>query len=260
MLGHEVGKHLKDCSFVAVAFAGGMSELAHIPARSILVNDLHRHVLNLAQVVRDQHAELVALLEAEPFHPDVLASAQERCRHREGVTGIAMPLNGDLHWARDYFICSWMARNGKAGTKSEFDTGMSLRYEAGGGDSAKRFRSATEALKDWSKIMSRCTFTTDDVFAMLDKIADKEGVGVYADPPFPKHGDSYKFGFTEAQHQQLALRLAQYEKATVVCRFFDVPLIRKLYSEQRWTWHLLEGRNAANNATPEVLLVNRRTA
>ena len=34
----------------------------------------------------------------------------------------------------------------------------------------------------------------------------------------------------------------------------DVPLIRALYPEPAWQWHLLTGRDQANGDKPEVLL------
>jgi hypothetical protein len=49
-LAENVGKLLRGCSWVGVPFAGGMSELLHITAPSVLVSDLHTHVLNLAAV------------------------------------------------------------------------------------------------------------------------------------------------------------------------------------------------------------------
>jgi hypothetical protein len=45
--------------------------------------------------------------------------------------------------------------------------------------------------------------------------------------------------------------------ARVVCRFYDHPLVRELYPEQRWTWrHLAGGRKQTNGDAPEVLLLN----
>lgn len=263
MLGQHVGRLLKECKWVGVPFAGGMSELAHIGARTMLVGDKHRHVINLAQVVAcpEGHVRLREQLDSTIFHPDVLVAAQDRCRAREtadpGPCRESVAEGGSLSWAFDFFICAWMARNSTAGTKTEFNAGPSVRWEAGGGDSVVRFRNATESLADWHKVMRRCTFVTDDVFDFLDKVKDQTGHGLYLDPPFPGPGDKYKHTFGEVVHRRLAEQLTEFKVCRVVCRFYDVPLVRELYPESAWEWHLLEGRKQSNDAAPEVLLVNR---
>lgn len=262
MLAAHVGKLLKGCEWVGVPFCGGMSELAHIDARTLLVSDLHRHVINLARVVANTaaRAELIARLEATPFHPDALRFAQEACGRLEPLVPEQLPPSWacapDVGMAAHYFVCSWMARNGTAGTAREFDAGIATRWNAGGGDSAVRFRNATESLADWSKIMRRCTFVCLDVFDFLDKVHDQPGHGLYLDPPFPGPGDRYRHTFGEDVHRRLASRLCMFDQCRIVCRFYDVPLIRELYPEGPWIWHRLEGgRKQTNAEAPEVLLV-----
>jgi hypothetical protein len=253
MLGEHVGKALAGCEWVGVPFAGGMAELAHIKARTMLVSDLHRHVINLATCVAhpDLKAKIVERCDATLFHPDALALAQEKCMAYEHQ-GIERP---DVQAAYYYFVCVWMARNATAGTDGEFRAGLSLRWNAGGGDSAVRFRNATESLADWLPILRRCTFCTDDVFDFLNKVHDEPKHGLYLDPPFPGPGDKYRHKFGETLHRKLAARLAEFNVCRVVCRFYDVPLIRELYPEPAWTWQSLSGRKQTNDAAPEVLIV-----
>lgn len=260
MLAENAGQMLDGCNWVGVIFAGGMSELKYIKARTILVNDTHSHVINLASVIANPGLkdEMVRRLNSLPFHPDVLRDAQKRCVfHERQAPGYSEPhsVEACLEWAVDFFTCSWMARNGKAGTDDEFSTGMSLRYEASGGDSAVRFRNATESLNEWSTIMRRCTFSTDDCFVFLDKCKDIVGNAIYCDPPFPGPGDAYKHKFSIDMHRKLAARLLMFENCRVSCRFYDSPLIRELYPEAAWNWHTLVGRTQANKKSPELLLV-----
>lgn len=254
MLAEEPGRLLADCQWVGVGMAGGMAEVRHMKARTVVVNDLHRHMMNLAMVVSDQESKalLIKRLDDLPFHPDTLASAQERCLAREIVASAPF---GGVSWAADYFVSSWMARSSKCGTDDEFNGGLSLRWEAGGGDSAKRYHSAVESLEAWHQVLKRCTFSTLDVFEWLDKCQDRKGHGIYLDPPFPGPGDAYRHKFDQAQHCKLAARLVCFKETRVVCRFYDVPLIRELYPESLWTWHQFTGRKQSNDAAPEVLLV-----
>lgn len=267
-LADQVGALLGGQDWVGVPFAGGMCELLHIKAATVLVSDLHAHVLNLASVVADPelNAKLRERLDALPFHPDVLAWAQYRCIKREAALDASA--NGgevgdsprDLDWAADYFLCSWMGRNGKAGTAGEFNSRLSVRWCAGGGDSAMRFRNATESLAAWQKVMRRCTFVRRDVFDFLDRAPDEDRHALYLDPPFPGPGEEYKYTFGEEQQRMLASHLAAFERTRIVVRFYDHPLVRELYPDSGWAWHVpVGGRKQTNEAAPEVLLVKQAT-
>jgi site-specific DNA-adenine methylase len=95
------------------------------------------------------------------------------------------------------------------------------------------------------------------VFEFLVRCEDSPGHGIYCDPPFPGPGDRYKHQFSEDSHRMLAQKLATFTKTRVVCRFYDHPLIRELYPEERWTWVRLKGRDQANNGDKqELLLIN----
>ena len=260
MLAPIVGKELRGCKWVGVPFAGGMSELAHIKASTIVVGDLHRHVINLALVLacKGQPERLMMKLGALPFHPDTLAYAQKACLEMERGGWNFGELDGRPaeQWALNYFICCWMGRSAKAGTEDEFKGNLPVRWSATGGDSNTRYRSAIESLEAWCAIVRRCNFVVQDVFEFLDNVKDLVGHGLYLDPPFPGPGDAYKHKFTEDQHRQLAAKLATFRNCRIVCRFYDHPLVRELYPEPNWTWVMLKGRKQSNDAAPEVLLIN----
>ena len=254
MLAHEVGKALSGCSWVGIPFAGGMSELLHVKASTVLVNDAHRDVINLAQIVANEAAcdWLIQEASAAPFHPDVLATAQERC------LGSPCPIGGDAKRALYYFITCWMGRSGIAGTDAEFKGNLPIRWSATGGDSNTRYRSAVESLRAWRKILQRCNFSCLDCFEFLAKCQDKPGHAIYADPPWPEDGDDYRHKFTEAHQRRLAAVLTEFQEARVVVRYGDHALIRELYPEALWTWDLLTGRTQSNGEKNEVLLTRRR--
>ena len=254
MLAHEVGAELAGMKWVGVPFAGGMCELAHIDARSIVVGDLHRHLINLARTVADDELRpiLIKHLRRAAFHPDELDQAQEWCKiHDPQPT-----LKADLQAAYCYFVCCWMGRSHIAGTKDEFHGRLSTRWNANGGDSNVRYRSAVRSLTSFSKIVRRCNFSVLDVFEFLDRCEDVPMHGLYLDPPFPGPGDSYRHKFSIEEHRLLAKRLAQFGCMRVVCRFYDHPLIRELYPQGVWNWRFLKGRKQSNEASPECLLIN----
>lgn len=253
LLASRVGDMLSTCSWVGVPFAGGMSELAHIKARSIVVNDLHRHVINLARCIADDatRRDLFRIVDRLPFHPDTLTESRERCRHAaEGVEAAA--------W---YFVSVWMNRSGKAGAGDEFRGSLPVRWTSSGGDSNTRYRSAVRSMVAWSRIVKRCNFQVMDAFDFLPKVKDTPATGIYCDPPFPGPGKDYLHNCGETEdaqtrwHVRLRDAVERFQETRVVCRFYDHPLIRLLYTRDCWEWVELTGRKQTNGSAPEILLI-----
>jgi hypothetical protein len=272
ILAHQAGRQLGRCKWVGVPFAGGMSEIPHIQARCLAINDLHRHVINLARVIQDPKLGPVFRRRVAHLvcHPDVLDAAQERCRLREAAqaTGLfaAAPdpaLFDRLDWAVDYFVCAWMSRSNVVGSRYEFAGGLPVRWNTNGGDSATRYRSAVRSIVAWRREFTRdgVNFTTLDAFEFLESCKDEDGHGIYSDAPWPRtaeaeKGDRYTNVFPEAKQRQLAKRLGAFRRARVVVRYGDHPLIREIYPPSRWNVIELAGRDQANKTANELLIVN----
>ncbi len=257
-LAHKVGDLLAGCKHVTVPFAGGMCELPYITANIVVVSDLHRHVINLARVIQQHREKLQQTIEDTAFHPNQLVLSQNNCRRIESSKNPPDDESACFWWAFDYFCCVWMSRSATAGTDSEFNGAISTRWIASGGDSVVRFRNAGESLTAWQEVMRRCSFVCMDFFDLIEKVADLPENGLYNDSPFPGPGDNYKHKFGEPELRRMAARLAKFEKLRIVTRYYDHPLIRELYPEDRWTWHRLDGgKTQKNKEAPEVLLVNR---
>lgn len=261
MIAKSIGSALEGCAFVGIPFCGGCSAVQYITARSIVCNDAHKHLINLAKIAADPKLgpELYRRLRRRMFHPDTLAEAQEYCREQEmdGAFGWAMNRFADpLDWATAYFITVWMARGGQAGTDGEFNQKLSFRWNANGGDSNTRFRSATQSFVAWRRILKRCNFTCMDAFDFLANIEDAEGNALYVDAPWPDDGDSYKHKFNDADQVRLADRLSSYSKTRVVIRFGVHPLITRLYPSSRWYWREQTSRAQSNGAVKESLICN----
>lgn len=262
ILAEAVGKLLTGCSFVAIPFAGGMCEVPCIQARTKLVGDVHRHVINLARVVADPglRPQLEARLEQKCFHPDELAAAQAYCLNIEKTISSGLFVDRSvlpvfpLEWAEAFFVATWMSRGGNAGTKNEFNAGQSVRYDAGGGDSNARYRSAVDSMEAWQHAMIGCNFVCEDFRELLSVVKDEPGVGIYEDCPWVGLGASYKHPFTERDHRDLARINGGYKQARVVVRYGVCPLVEELYPRTEWDWREQVSRSQANGAVKEVLL------
>ena len=269
----EPGRFLRGCKVINVPFVGGFCEVpffvpitfngepTHGEANIVNVNDLDRHIIHLGRFIRDRREELQAELDATLFHFDELADAQTAMKAREQTAynladvdecNLLTP-RARLEWARDYFICSWMTRGGSGGARGEFNQGMSIRYKSTGGDSVVRFRSATEALTEWQKVMRLCTFNVMDALKFIEEVLERDipETGVYADAPWPQDGDNYRHNIDQ---RKLANMLTAFKKARVCVRFGEHDLIRELYPEGVWTWHRLESKTQARTPKSEVLL------
>jgi len=259
MVGQHAGKALKGCEWIGVPFAGGMAELIHFDARTMLISDLHWQVLNLAETAahRIYGPQLYRRLNRILFHEATLSHAQMQCLDYWGVEPPdEIPC---LEAAVDYFVAVWMNRSALAGTDGEFRGGLPVRWDAGGGDSAVRYRSAIKALIAFRRTLQRCNFVMLDAFLFLDKVHDRPGHGLYIDPPWLQDGGGYKHKFDEAAHRRLAPQLAAFKQTRVVVRAGDHPLVRELYPADLWDWQMMDGRTQANKTKSEVLLIRNGT-
>lgn len=265
MTADRYAKALEACKWVGIPFAGGMSIVSRLKARTIVCNDLHRHMINLARVVRDPEKkhQLSERLESRLFHPDELSNSQAFCRL---ATKESYSPWGDVEWAAHFFYSAWVGRNGEAGGKREFNAPLSVRWNAAGGDSVVRYRSAVEAIDHWHRVFTEeknVTFECEDALLHIAKWKDDPTHGAYVDPPFPGPGDRYQHncGVTETEqrewHEALRGWLGRFKDMLIVCRFYDHPLVRELYSADRWSYTEFDGRAQTNGSRPEVMLVNR---
>lgn len=252
----EVGKLLRDCRMVYVPFGGGMCEIPHIDAKQILVNDKHSHVVNLCCVIADDAKRqwLIDSADGMPYHPDVLATAQRKAVEWESRIGTGERVKSCHETALAYFVAVWMGRGGNAGTDGELKGSLPIRWNANGGGSNRRYRTAIEALDAWGVAFRRCEFTCLDAFEFLAKCQDEPHHGIYVDSPWPDAGEEYKHRFSDADQSRLAEALGGFATARVVVRFGEHPLIRRLYPDSLWTWRPLTSRNQANNVKPEFLI------
>lgn len=276
----EAGRQLGKLDWCGIPFCGGLGIVQHITARTILANDLHRHVINLARVVADDARKdaLAARLAAMPFHPDALAEAQAYCREQDAPVsslfgGESVVAADDLEWAAAYFVCSWMSRAGSSGCDGEFDAPLATRWTAGGGDSNTRYRNAVASLEAWNQQLTRCTFECMDGFEFIEQVLKKDASptrgdeirGLYVDPPFPGPGKAYTHQLTPDDQQtfggqrRLAGLLNGIKTYKVCVRYYDHPLIRELYPEGKWTYLRPNSKTQTNKEVAELLLVNSPT-
>ena len=248
---------LADCKHVVVPFCGGLSIVAHLvkTAGEIICNDKHRLAMNFYNVLRDESLKnrLIEQLQATPFHEDLLYKSQQLCKtHPDHWLS-------DLMMAYHYFITCWMGRSGKSGTNSEFNGGLAMRWDAGGGSSPLRFQTAVRSIKDyWGPICERCSFVCKDWTEIVNKVKDDPKNALYADAPWPDAGDDYVHSFRNPQdHIRLRNELLRFKETKILVRYGDNKLIRDLYGDTNyWRIRTLVSRDQANNGVGELCITN----
>jgi len=250
-------------------FCGSMAVLmAKPPCTMETVNDLHADLINLARVIKDTQLgpQLYRQLRRTLMHEQLFKEAAARYKDR-GYFSLPPAPDYDLPRAYDYFICSWIGRNGCAGTQS-YNQGYCVRYTANGGHAAKRWQSVIASIPAWRRRLAAVTILHRDAFELLERIDDSQGTAIYIDPPYLKKGAKYIHDFEAADHLRLAEALKRFRKARIVVSYYDDEQLRELYpgwppvkitiTKSLGNQNRRDKENKGKQVV-EVLLVNQKT-
>jgi DNA adenine methylase len=242
-------------------FAGSLAvELAKPPAVMETVNDLHGDVVNLARVLRDEslsgrlYWRLTRTIPGEQVFRESLYALGTG-----PAPGIDREPSADR--AYHYFLVSWLGLNGMAGTH-RVGSSFSTRYTSNGGAPAKRFVGAVESVPWWHERLRTVLILSECGIALAERIEDKAGTVIYADPPYLEKGSRYLHDFDSDDHRRLAAALCRYTRTRVVVSYYAHPDLAALYPG----WRVIEcpvtqgmARLPAGQVktAPEVLLVNQ---
>lgn len=270
----ELGKHTQYfepfCGSCAVLFAKE-------PSQKETVNDLHGDLINLARCLQVEKS-------AEQLY--------DRCQRAlvcEGLLNDARaffkanptpdPQIVDTTRAYWYFLASWMARNGTAGTK-RLDYQLAVRWTKSGGSPTVRWRNVVQSIPWFHQRLLNVVILQRDAFGILDRFEDCSATAIYVDAPYTDDtrsgfrkgkGSDHKYlhefdhgtGLFEDDHTRLRNILAAYKHARIVVSYYDSRRIRQLY--KGWTFvdhsrqknlHAQNGRGMTLKQAPEVLIIN----
>ena len=144
-------------------FAGSMAVLMAKPPVSMeTVNDLHRDLINLACVVRDQKMgpRLYRMLRRTLMHEDLFDESDAFMREveRTGIAGLPEGLPRKMvERAYNFFVVSWMGRNGCAGQPSNKKGTYCARFTNKGGHAATRWHKAVSSIAAWRRRLAHVT-------------------------------------------------------------------------------------------------------
>jgi len=276
----EIVRQLGPHKFYFEGCAGSLAVImAKSPAHHETVCDLHGAVTNLAVVLSDPAAANVLFDRLQrTMYSDVVFDkskdwldaweSDDKPELTPGLQSYTGPGDtpGIIDWAYHYFICSWMGRNGVAGT-ARTNYQIATRWTHGGGSGPVRFRSAVESIPAWCDRLRNVVILRRDLFDVLPKIEDSPEAAIYIDPPYLHNTmtgqATYLYDFTAENHRQLAVEVKRFRHARVVLSYYDSPELHELYAG--WTvvdcarhkhLHVQNRRGSKRAEAPEVLIVN----
>lgn len=205
-------------------FAGGLSVFMLKSASKVeVINDLYEDVINLYRVIREDGERLAeaadSLLYSRKIYNDLASEWYKGERPRS-----------DFNKALIFF---YLARTSFSGKNHE---------RAGWGYSSQKnqaldYRRAIEEI-EWISNRLRYTQVECNDFESCVKAYDSSNTLIYCDPPFV--GTEGHYGgcakFTEEDHLRLA-ELLNGCSGKVLLSYYDDPLIRDLYTDDKWHYH-----------------------
>lgn len=243
-------------------FCGSMAVLMAKPVcLKEYANDMHWDLTNLARVIQDPVAgpRFYRRVRRTLVCDGILADSSAI------ITGSCLLGDGpDVERAYHYFVVSWMGRRGLAGTVEEQKTQERGTIDYSRKDNGTvRWRSCVQSIPQWHRRLANVAILNRDAFEIVDKIIDRPGTVIYADPPYFEAGNKYSHAFAENSHERLVGALSRFKHAMVVVSYYEHPEVLALWPEAQWV-HLRRRVNKnlshvtgqTSHAT-EMLLINR---
>jgi DNA adenine methylase len=273
----EFGPHR---SFWEVPCGSMAVTLAKEPSAHETVVDLHGDLITLAMVVASDYAPTLYERLQRTLYADATFEAARLDFMGNNPTPPESPAcvtAAHIIRAYNFFLVSWMGRNGVAGTE-RINYQLAVRWTHGGGHGGVRFTNAVESLPFWHRRLRRVVILCRDMFDVLAKIDDAASTVIYCDPPYllgtrgDGGGSRYEHDFSEEtnplfglvdDHSRLATALRRFTRARVVLSYYDCPRVHELYPG--WTVRnmtrlkalsLQNKRGAVMESAPEMLLIN----
>lgn len=207
-------------------FCGSLAVTLSKPACSMeTVNDLYGDVVNLCRTLADANGAYWLYRELLRVVP----AADLQRESRDALAEDWLPLGEfDARRARDFFVASWLGRNGVIGV-AQSSNNFCVRYTSNGGAPAKRWQSAVDSIPAWHHRLRNVIVLNEDGIRLCERVEDKEGTVVYCDPPYLVKGSKYVHDFAAEDHGRLAAALRRLTKTRVVVSYYDHPLLAEIY-------------------------------
>lgn len=237
-------------------FGGSGAVILNAGFKKRVYNDIDGDLVNLFRVIADRSTRRMFLQELRwrpPSRRIYATEAEKYIRNRFSFSYLTDPvIRAAATFYRHQYAFGGKVRSG----------GLSLSTE--GRSEIKeimRYRNMLRKLVVIGEFF-RNTFIEDfDFTKCIEIYGKKPNVVLFVDPPYVGTESYYSRG-GKFSHHMLAQQLSEC-KATVVCTYYDCPMIRLLYPEGKWQWSSIQAtKNSAllrgnKTATNEMVITKR---
>lgn len=263
--------------------------LATEPVSFEVINDVHGGLINLCRVLASHHytalkRQLERTLATEAIFNEAAEWVVEHKDDANLVAPSVIDVRGDHVQAAMYqFVVWWMGCGGMAGSKAK--ARMSKRWAPGGGLCCTRFANAVSSVDRFHDRLRGVDIRNSDLFDVLAKIKDVEGVTIYVDPPWRIGGKAYEYDWhapakpgvgglfgnspkvknTLELYTRLAAELSRFKRCRVVVRHEADAVVEGIFKGSHW-WTVRQERNkgltsaagvSGGGSIDEMLLINQ---
>ncbi len=125
-----------------------------------------------------------------------------------------------------------------------------------------RYRNSIGRLEALAEFWNNTALECLDFTECISVYGRRKNIVLFVDPPYVGTENYYSLEMHPSQHVFLAHQLRTC-KASVVCTYYDNPLIRELYPEESWTWNPVQAtknsqRKGAEKKNATVWIIVRR--
>ena len=264
-----------------VFLGGGSTLLEKKPSPKESINDIHPVLMNMVAVLASERCgelneRLANTTFAQSIFDDAVALLSET--FEPPIASATKVSDAQLAWAWAAFVQWWMGKGGMAGGPGEGS--ISIRYDSRGGSMPSRFRSACDSVLWFRQRLARVGIYNMDTMRLLEKIEDRVGTVIYADPTFIEKDHLYTYTLktkkasegmfdpSSDDHDRLSELLRRYTDTRVVLRYYNHQRIPELYPDW-WLVDCSRTKQITNSipvaeaaerepiTAPDILLINQ---
>lgn len=218
------------------------------PARLETINDRDHNVVNLFRVIREQPAELAALISCTPWAREEYEIA---CMALEALEA-CKPCECDLYAARLFLVRCWQAFGTLTGQKTGWRHSATGRCPV----MPQQWAQVPERIVKAAGRLLEAQIECMDAVELIKKYNDPRCL-IYADPPYmpeTRRRKIYAVEMDEAQHIAL-LDALEAHSGSVALSGYD----SELYNDRLRSWQRIEKEHAAERgqSRTEVLWIKR---
>jgi len=217
-------------------FAGSLAvTLNKKPSKIETVNDINSEVVNFFEVLRNNSAELIELLQLTPVS-----------REEYNICWNQSKDDSNIERARKFYVRVRQSFFGLGIQRKNKGWNMALKQSgAQGGETVSKWKNALEKLPHVVDRLKLLQIENRDWRVVIESM-DYTGAFFYCDPPYPHEcrtgKNDYKYEFQNSDHKDLAEVLHKI-KGKAMISSYDCPLMRDLYSD----WFMISFPSKKNN-------------